>query len=157
MIVVLAALALAAAPRAAAPVTGPAAASTAVERAFMAKNAKTPGVVTLPGIQVQVISSGPADGAHPKSSDHITARYRGTLIDGAAFDEAPGGGMNTIDFQLRQVIPGWQAAMKLMRPGDHWKLFIPAYLAYGPAAKPEIPADSTLVFDVELVSLTPAG
>jgi peptidylprolyl isomerase/FKBP-type peptidyl-prolyl cis-trans isomerase FklB len=141
-------LAAHAAPAAKAPAAP--AASTAAERAYFAKNAKATGVIALPGLQYQILESGPADGESPSGSDEITARYTGTLMDGTVFDSS---GDRTISFTLRQVIPGWQVAMKLMRPGDKWKLFIPAYLAYGPAAKPKIPADSPLIFEVELVSV----
>lgn len=150
MIAALAALLLAVAP-AVAPANGPAAASTAAERAYFAKNAKAAGVTPLPGLQVQVLSSGPADGAHPKSGEEITVRYKGSLMSGEVFDQTAGD--STTSFILRQVIPGWQVALKLMRPGDKWRIFIPAYMAYGPAVKPEIPADSPLIFEVELVSI----
>ena len=169
MIMILAALALAAAPApaparaapakapvkaaAAAPAAPMSTASTPAERAFFAKTAKTPGVIALPGLAYEVMKSGPTDGRTPGRGDQLSARYKGMLMDGTVFDETTGDA--TIDFQLGQVIPGWQVAMKLMRPGDKWRIYIPAYLAYGPAAKPKIPADSPLVFEVELVSLTP--
>ena len=157
MIALLAAMALAAAPAkappaAAAPVST---ASTAAEKAFFAKAAKTAGVVSLPGLQYEVLTAGPADGRHPTGGDQLSARYKGMLMDGTVFDQSEGDA--TIDFQLRQVIPGWQVAMKLMRPGDKWRIYVPAYMAYGPAAKPKIPADSPLIFEVELVSVTPPG
>ena len=150
MIAAFAALLLAAAP-VAAPASSAAAASTAAERAYFAKNAKAAGVSALPGLQVQVMAAGPVDGAHPKSGEEITVRYKGSLMDGTVFDQTAGD--STTSFILRQVIPGWQVALKLMRPGDKWRIFIPAYMAYGPSAKPEIPADSPLIFEVELVSI----
>ena len=155
MIASLAALFLAAAPAASTPVAGPGAASTAPERAYFAKNTRAAGVVALPGLQVQVLTSGPADGAHPKSGEQITVRYKGSLMDGSVFDQTAGDA--TTSFILRQVIPGWQVALKLMRPGDKWRIFIPAYMAYGPSVKPEIPADSPLIFEVELVSIAAPG
>ena len=155
MIAALAALLLAAAAPAAAPASGPGAASTPAERAYFAKNAKAAGVLALPGLEVQVLASGPVDGAHPKSGEEITVRYKGSLMDGTVFDQTAGDA--TTSFILRQVIPGWQVALKLMRPGDKWRIFIPAYMAYGSSAKPEIPADSPLIFDVELVSIAAPG
>ncbi len=157
MILTLAALlALAATPaKAAASPAAVSTASTPAERAFMAKTAKAPGVIALPGLAYEVLTSGPATGAHPGPGDQLSAKYKGMLMDGTVFDQTEGDA--TIDFALRQVIPGWQVAMKMMRPGDKWRIYIPAYLAYGPNAKPKIPADSPLVFEVELVSVTPAS
>ena len=129
--------------------------STAAERAFLAKTAKSPGVTTLPGLAYAVVTSGPADGAHPRGPDEITVRYKGSLSDGSEFDSSAEGPDGTATFPLNRLIPGWQAALKLMRPGDRWKIYIPAYMAYGPSAKPKIPADSPLVFEIELVSFTP--
>lgn len=156
MIALFAALAMAAAPvKTAAPSAMISTASTPAEHAFFAKTAKTPGITALPGLEYEVIASGPADGAHPKGGDQLSAHYKGMLMDGSVFDQSEGDA--TIDFQLRQVIPGWQVALKLMRPGDKWRIYIPAYLAYGASTKPKIPADSPLIFEVELVSVTPAS
>ncbi|CAN5147493.1 hypothetical protein BH09PSE2_BH09PSE2_01510 [soil metagenome] len=146
--------AAAAAPKAAAPPATPPI-STAAERAFLAQTAKAPGVTSLPGIAFSVVTSGPADGAHPRGPDEITVRYKGSLSDGSVFDSSAEGPDGTATFPLNRLIPGWQAALKLMRPGDRWKIYIPAYMAYGPSAKPKIPADSPLVFEIELVSFTP--
>lgn len=154
MIFLLAALALAA-PAKAAPAAPMSTASTPAERTFLAKTARAPGVIALPGLSYEVLKAGPADGPHPGPGDQLSAKYKGMLADGAVFDQTEGDA--TIDFALRQVIPGWQVAMKLMRPGDKWRIYIPAYMAYGPAAKPKIPADSPLVFEVELISVTPAS
>jgi FKBP-type peptidyl-prolyl cis-trans isomerase len=129
--------------------------STAAEKAFFAKNAKAPGVVALPGLQYEVLKSGPAEGAHPKGSDEITVRYRGAFTDGKVFDTSPDDGAGTSSFVLNRLIPGWGAALRLMRPGDVWKLYLPAYLAYGPPGKGEIPPGATLVFQIELVSAAP--
>ena len=60
-------------------------------------------------------------------------------------------------FPLQKLIPGWVAALQLMRPGDVWMLYVPAYLAYGAAGKSYIPPDSTLIFHVELVASEPAA
>lgn len=156
MLALMAALALAAAPapaKAAAAATPVSTASTPAERAFFAKTARTAGVVALPGLHYEVLTAGPAGGRSPGPSDQLSAHYKGMLMDGTVFDQTEGDA--TIDFALRQVIPGWQVALKLMRPGDKWRIYIPAYMAYGPSAKPKIPADSPLVFEVELVSVTP--
>ena len=123
--------------------------------AFLAGNATATGVVTLPGPQYKVLSSGPATGPHPSRADNIIVRYEGRFVNGAMFDssnDAPGG---TVTFPLGKLIPGWVAVLQLMRPGDVWMIYLPPYLAYGAAGKATIPPDSTLVFKVELVGIAP--
>lgn len=151
----LTALALATAATAA-PKPAPAADTPAAqERAFFAKTAKEPGVAALPGLAYKVLKSGPADGAHPGRNDTVTVHYIGKLADGTQFDASGGDGTGEASFKVSGVIAGFAAALKLMRPGDQWRVYIPAYLAYGDQAKPTIPAGSTLVFDIELLSIAP--
>jgi FKBP-type peptidyl-prolyl cis-trans isomerase len=126
------------------------------EKAFFTRTGKAAGVVALPGLAWKVLKTGPADGAHPQRSDTVTVRYIGKLTDGTQFDASGGDGSGEASFKVSGVIAGFGAALKLMRPGDQWRIYIPAYLAYGDQAKPTIPAGSTLVFDVTLVSVTPA-
>jgi FKBP-type peptidyl-prolyl cis-trans isomerase len=128
----------------------------AQEKAFFAKTDKEPGVVALPGLAWKVLKTGPADGAHPARSDTVTVHYIGKLMDGTQFDASGGDGSGEASFKVSGVIAGFGAALKLMRPGDQWRVYIPAYLAYGDQAKPTIPAGSPLVFDVELVSIAAA-
>jgi len=132
----------------------PAAQPTDAEKAFLTANARDPGVIVLPGVQYKVIKSGPADGPHPHRADDITVRYEGRFIDGKVFNTSPDNGAGTTDFPLQKLIPGWIATLQLMRPGDVWMLYIPAYLAYGSAGKANIAPGSTLVFRVELVAVT---
>ncbi|MGB7129701.1 MAG: FKBP-type peptidyl-prolyl cis-trans isomerase, partial [Candidatus Sulfotelmatobacter sp.] len=79
--------------------------------------------------------------------------YRGTLIDGKEFDSsAKHGGPAT--FPVGGVIKGWTEALQMMPVGSKWQLFIPPDLAYGDrGAGPDIGPDSTLIFEVELVSI----
>ena len=126
---------------------------TLAEQAFLAQNAKVDGVVTLPGLQYKIVKSGPVDGPHPRRADDITVRYVGAFPDGKVFSATLDNGAGTEVFPLQKLIPGWIAALQLMRPGDVWMLYVPAYLAYGAAGKSYIPPDSTLVFKVELVSV----
>ncbi len=120
-------------------------------RVFLGENAGKEGVVTLPsGLQYRVIEPGSGDSPGPQ--DSVTADYRGTLIDGSEFDSSYKRGQPAT-FALQGVIPGWTEALQLMRPGAHWELFIPPDLAYGDQGKL---AGQTLVFDVKLLSVTPA-
>ena len=125
----------------------------AQERAFLAHNAHESGVIVLPGVQYRVLRSGPADGPHPRRADDITVRYEGRFMDGKVFNTSSDQGAGTTVFPLQSLIPGWVAALQLMRPGDIWELTVPAYLAYGPTGKSYIPPNSTLIFRVELLAI----
>lgn len=119
---------------------------------FLAANAKKEGVKTLAsGLQYKVIKSG--KGKSPKSTDVVKVHYHGTLIDGTVFDSSVER-KEPVTFPVDQVIPGWTEALQLMKEGDKWQLFIPAKLAYGErGAGPVIGPNSTLIFDVELLSI----
>ena len=125
----------------------------AVGAAFLAENAKRPGVVRLSsGLQYEVIVAG-TDTAKPKLSNKVKCHYHGTLIDGTVFDSSVQRG-EPISFPLNGVIKGWQDALQLMTIGSKWKLFIPSELAYGErSAGPTIGPGSTLIFEVELLGI----
>jgi len=120
--------------------------------AFLAENKKKEGVITLPsGLQYKIIKEG--EGNPPKETDTVTVHYRGTLIDGTEFDSSYSRG-EPATFPVKGVIPGWTEALQLMKPGSTWQLFIPSNLAYGErGAGGKIGPNSTLVFDVELLSI----
>jgi FKBP-type peptidyl-prolyl cis-trans isomerase len=125
----------------------------AAARAFLAENGKKPDVVTTAsGLQYHVINGG--DGPSPKSTDEVTVNYRGTLLDGTEFDSSYKRGQPA-SFPVNGVIPGWQEALVLMKPGAKWQLFIPPALAYDVNSPPTIPPGSMLVFDVELIRVKP--
>jgi len=119
---------------------------------FLAENRGKPGVTTLPsGLQYRVITSG--SGASPADSDTVTVNYVGRLIDGTEFDSSLKRG-KPATFPVNGVIPGWTEALKLMKVGDKWELYIPTNLAYGErGAGGAIPPNSALVFEVELLSV----
>jgi FKBP-type peptidyl-prolyl cis-trans isomerase FklB len=123
-----------------------------IGKAFLAKNAKKKGVVTLPsGLQYKVIKKG--NGTSPKKTDSVTVDYRGTLLDGTEFDSSYKRG-KPATFRVDGVIAGWTEALQLMKPGAKWELFIPAKLAYGGrGAGPRIEPNSTLIFEVELIKV----
>jgi len=124
-------------------------------------------VVRLPGLEYQVLRSGPSVGSHPLRSDDVMIRYVGRLADGSVFSTSAKNGAEPSAFSVRTVIPGFSALVQLMRPGDRWRFTIPAYLGYGHQGrrfvppevtlKHDIPPGSELIFDVELVSIVPGG
>jgi FKBP-type peptidyl-prolyl cis-trans isomerase FklB len=118
---------------------------------FLTENKAKDGVVTLPsGLQYKVVTTG--TGPKPTAADTVVCDYRGTFIDGTEFDSSYKRGQ-TASFGVTQVIQGWTEALQLMPVGSKWQLFIPANLAYGPAGRPGIPPNSTLIFDIELHSI----
>ena len=149
-----AALALAACAHAAPP-SG--AAATPAEAAHLAANALRPGVVVLPGLQYEVLRSGPTAGRPPARFDDITVRYTGRFLDGRVFSSSPDQGRGPVSFTLQKLIPGWLAVLQRMRPGDVWRVTVPAHLGYASTGKSYIPPDSTLIFDIELLSVTPGA
>ena len=124
-------------------------------KAFLAENAKKPGIkTTASGLQYLVVTEG--KGEAPKATDTVKAHYRGTLIDGKEFDSSYARN-EPLEIPVKGVIPGWTEALQLMHVGDKWKLFIPAELAYGErGAGPDIGPNSTLVFDIELLEIMKA-
>jgi FKBP-type peptidyl-prolyl cis-trans isomerase FklB len=120
-------------------------------KTFLSENGKKKDVVTTAsGLQYHVIS--PGEGAPPKSTDEVTVNYRGTLLDGTEFDSSYKRGQPA-SFPVNGVIPGWQEALVLMKPGSKWELFIPPNLAYDVNSPPAIPPGSMLKFEVELIKV----
>ncbi|MEN8802283.1 MAG: FKBP-type peptidyl-prolyl cis-trans isomerase [Thiogranum sp.] len=120
--------------------------------AFLAENAGKEGVKTTDsGLQYKVITAG--EGKTPQKSDNVTVNYRGTLIDGTEFDSSYSRN-KPATFGVGQVIPGWTEALQLMKEGDKWEIYLPSKLGYGErGAGAKIPPNSTLVFEVELISV----
>jgi len=119
---------------------------------FLAENKSKEGVVSLPsGLQYKILKTG--DGPKPTPQDTVTCNYRGTLLDGKEFDSSYKRGQPA-SFPVGGVIKGWTEALQLMPVGSKWQLFIPADLAYGDRrAGPDITPGSTLIFEVELLSI----
>lgn len=120
--------------------------------AFMNINKSKPNVVELPeGIQYEVIKEG--TGPKPAITDKIKAHYKGALLDGKEFDSSFKRNQ-PFSAPLRSLIKGWQIAIPLMNQGSHWRLWIPADLAYGDrGAGADIPGGATLMFEVELLEI----
>lgn len=118
---------------------------------FLAENKTKPGVVTLPdGLQYKVITEG--SGETPGPDDTVTVNYRGTFVNGQEFDSSAKSG-HPAQFPVGRVIHGWTEALEKMKVGSKWELYIPADLAYGPQGRPGIEPNSTLIFEVELLSV----
>ena len=119
---------------------------------FLRENGKREGVTTLAsGLQYEVISNG--TGPKPTIEDNVTTHYHGTLIDGTVFDSSVDRG-EPASFPVGGVIKGWTEALQLMAVGSKWKLYVPYDLAYGErGAGPQIGPYSTLIFEVELISI----
>ncbi len=122
-------------------------------KAFQAKMAKKPGVVTLPsGLQYEIIKNG-TDTLKPKLSNTVKCHYHGTLINGDIFDSSVERG-EPVSFPLGNVILGWQEGLQLMTVGSKWKFYIPSDLAYGDQQKGDkIVPGSLLIFEVELLDV----
>ena len=128
--------------------------NTAAGKAFLAENAKKPGVKVLPsGLQYKVITEGKGDS--PKATDTVSTNYKGTLIDGTEFDSSYKRGQPA-KFPVNGVIKGWTEALQLMKPGAKWQVYVPSDLAYGARGAGElIGPNATLIFEVELLGIEP--
>jgi len=120
---------------------------------FLAENGKREGVKTTEsGLQYEVMTA-VETGESPAATDRVRVHYHGTLITGEVFDSSVERG-EPAEFPVNGVIRGWVEALQMMKPGEKWKLFIPAELAYGARSpSPAIPANSALVFEVELLEI----
>jgi len=121
---------------------------------FLEENGKREGVVTTAsGLQYEVLQK--ADGAQPGVDDVVSVHYEGSLIDGSVFDSSIQRGA-PIDLPVGGVIPGWVEGLQLMHVGEKYKLYIPSELAYGSQSpSPMIPANSVLIFELELLGIQP--
>jgi peptidylprolyl isomerase/FKBP-type peptidyl-prolyl cis-trans isomerase FklB len=135
---------------------GPAEVPAAESQAFLTANAAKPGVVTLPsGLQYRVVRTGAADGYRPKPGDTVKVHYEGKLPDGTVFDSSYERGAPAV-FDVGRLVPGWNQALQLMRPGDEWELVVPPDLGYGDeGAGSDIPPGAVLVFRMELLDVLP--
>ncbi|MGC2535758.1 MAG: FKBP-type peptidyl-prolyl cis-trans isomerase N-terminal domain-containing protein [Candidatus Sulfotelmatobacter sp.] len=119
--------------------------------AFLSANKGKEGVVTLPsGLQYKILKEG--TGPKPTASDSVVCNYRGTLINGTEFDSSYKRGQPAT-FPVSGVIKGWTEALQLMPVESKWQLFVPSDLAYGESGRPGIEPNSTLIFEVELLSI----
>ena len=120
-------------------------------KVFMEENKQKEGVKALPsGLQYKVLMEG--SGKTPKATDEVTINYRGSLLDGTEIDSTYKSGKPG-NFPVDRVIRGWMEALLLMKEGSKWQLFIPPELAYGERGEGPVPPNSTLIFEVEMISV----
>ena len=120
-------------------------------KAFLDKNAKEPGVVTLKdGLQYKIVSSGPATGNKPHAGDEVKVNYEGKLIDGTVFDSSYERGQPAA-MPLNGLVKAWQEIIPMMRPGDVWMIYVPPELGYGAEGQGPIPPGAALIFKIELI------
>ncbi|OGT36489.1 MAG: hypothetical protein A3F11_11930 [Gammaproteobacteria bacterium RIFCSPHIGHO2_12_FULL_37_14] len=122
------------------------------EEKFLEANKVKPGVITLDnGLQYKELIAG--NGPTPTSGDTVTVNYAGTLVNGTEFDSSYKRG-EPATFPVSGVIAGWTEALKLMKVGSTWELYIPAKLAYGTRGVPSvIGPNQMLIFKVQLISI----
>ncbi len=126
-------------------------------KAFMAKAVKEEGVRTLKsGVAYKIVRSGPTTGLRPQIMDEVKVHYEGKLVNGKVFDSSYERGQPAA-MPLKGLIPAWQEALTLMRPGDEWILYVPSEQGYGKegAGGGEIPPNSALIFRIELIDVLP--
>lgn len=118
---------------------------------FLQEIARKPEVKPLNhGILYEILKSG--NGTSPKIQNIVCVYYRGYLISGKEFDNNMTQGYPDA-FRLSELIEGWQIALTQMRVGDKWRIYLPAQLGYGSRGTDGIPKNSTLIFEIELVSI----
>jgi len=120
-------------------------------KAYREKNKKVKGVVELSsGVQYRIIKKG--SGKKPTATDTVVVHYKGSLVDGKVFDSSYDR-KEPLTIAVNGVIPGWQEILPMMPAGSKWNVVIPPEMAYGKRGNGVIGPDSTLVFDIELLSI----
>lgn len=127
-------------------------ASVAEEKKWFDENAKkNPKIKTLPsGMQYEILKEG--NGEKPSPTSKVTTHYHGTLTNGTVFDSSVDRG-EPATFPVNGVIKGWQEIIPMMPTGSKWKVYIPSAMAYGARAIGNIPPNSILIFEIELISI----
>jgi FKBP-type peptidyl-prolyl cis-trans isomerase FkpA/FKBP-type peptidyl-prolyl cis-trans isomerase FklB len=121
--------------------------------AFLDKNKSAEGVkVTASGLQYKIVKEG--DGHAPTPDDIVVVNYKGTLIDGKEFDSSFKRNMPA-EFPVKGVIPGWTEGLQMMKKGGKFTFYVPPELAYGDRPRQNIPPNSVLIFDVDLLDIKP--
>lgn len=121
-------------------------------KVWLEEKSKEDGVKALSrGVFYKVVASGKNDDKHPRRNSIVTVHYTGWTINGKKFDSSRGG--TPLAFRLSDLIEGWIVAIQHMYVGDKWEIYIPSELGYGRYSQPGIPANSTLIFEIELLGI----
>lgn len=133
-----------------------AAKAIASQKAFLENNKTAEGVVTTAsGLQYKILQT--SEGIAPTRDDRVKVHYKGTLLDGKQFDSSYDRG-EPLEFPVSAVIEGWQELLTNLKSGMKAIAWIPSELGYGEAgAPPIIPANSMLIFELELLEVTQAN
>lgn len=124
-----------------------------INKQFLKKNKTKPGIIALEsGIQYEILKEGSGKQVSNNSKELITVHYHGTLINGKIFDSSVQKG-KPITFKLTGVIKGWQEVIPLMEEGEKIRAYIPPYLGYGNKKTGNIPPNSILIFEIELIKV----
>jgi len=119
---------------------------------FLKRKAAEEGVhKTAQGVLYEILQSGSGPKATTRSI--VSVYYKGMLINGNVFDDNTAQGYPDA-FRLADLIVGWQIALTQMCMGDKWRIFVPAEVGYGSMNMIDIPKDSTLIFEIELVNVS---
>ena len=120
--------------------------------AFLQQKSQEDGVQVLDnGVMYRVLEEGSGT-RKPTPRSIVYVHYTGKLIDGTVFDTTKGDSLPAL-FMVGDLIMGWQIALTRMHEGDKWEVFIPAKWGYGSMKMDDIPAHSTLIFEMELVKI----
>ncbi len=114
--------------------------------------AAEPAMHSLPVIRYQVLRYGNPTGPHPTRNDTVQVNYEVKLKDGTPIESSYAKGQPSI-FRLTDLIPAWQVVVPLMRPGDEWRVFVPAEFAYGDPGHGPIPGGADLEFRIQLLAV----
>jgi len=107
---------------------------------------------TSTGLYYVIVNPGAA--YHPNINSTVRVMYKGYLTDGTIFDQSTYSSAKPADFALNSaIIKGWKEGMQLVGVGGKIKLIIPSALGYGSAASAKIPANSVLVFDIDVIDI----
>ncbi len=121
---------------------------------FLAENKTKEGIeTTASGLQFKILTAG--TGKSPSEKSKVKVHYVGKLLDGTTFDSSRDR-KKALDIQLTSVVKGWQEALKMMKTGDKWEIWLPSALAYGErGGGRKIGPNSALYFEIELLEILP--
>ena len=136
------------------PAVDPQAVEDAAERKdLFGDRAAAPGIVwRTSGLGVRILQ--PGEGALLRMEDRVRVHYTGTLKDGTVFDSSRTKG-KPADFPVKYLVPGLSVALTSLKSGAHAEIFIPPVLGYGNIRSGNIPANSSLIFDIEILAVNP--